>query len=422
MLNILFDAKILLNYKDKNDSRSGIYFFTYNVLCELIKRRDVNLVLWVDVKNLYYLKIMRRDLFPSVQLFYDVSEKCKWLFSVKAVLDCWWKNNLMRPVVRKPIALVRLFYEILLEHLFKGVYKKKLKKYDSFFEPFESVPTIVRQCPNIRCYSVLHDAIPFVMNYMGRRAQVGIRHQIEFSSDRDIFFCVSENTRKDFCRIFPKLTNINTITSLLAASPKFHAVRSMDALKRIKKKYCINFEKRYVFSLCTLEPRKNLIRAVRSFVAFLEKNKIEDLVWVMGGGHWESFVKTLKKNNVSWNPKYIIRAGYIDDEDLPVLYSNAEWFVYTSQYEGFGLPPLEAMQCGCPVITSNNSSLPEVVGDAGIMIDWDSDEQHIDAYEKYYFNEKLRKENSYKGLERAKSFSWEKTVDIIVNAIKKNIS
>ena len=73
------------------------------------------------------------------------------------------------------------------------------------------------------------------------------------------------------------------------------------------------------------------------------------------------------------------------------------------------MPPLEAMQCGCPVITSNNSSLPEVVGDAGIMIDWDSDEHHVDAYEKYYFNESLRKDNGLKGLERSRSFSWKKT-------------
>jgi glycosyltransferase involved in cell wall biosynthesis len=72
------------------------------------------------------------------------------------------------------------------------------------------------------------------------------------------------------------------------------------------------------------------------------------------------------------------------------------------------------MLCGCPVITSNNSSLPEVVGDAGIMIDWDSDEQHVEAYEKYYFNEKMRKEYGAKGLERSKLFSWKKTVDKMV--------
>ena len=83
------------------------------------------------------------------------------------------------------------------------------------------------------------------------------------------------------------------------------------------------------------------------------------------------------------------------------------------------MPPLEAMQCGCPVITSNNSSLPEVVGDAGIMIDWDSDEQHIDAYEKYYFDENLRKENGRRGMERSKKFSWDMTVAKMIDVMKK---
>ena len=75
------------------------------------------------------------------------------------------------------------------------------------------------------------------------------------------------------------------------------------------------------------------------------------------------------------------------------------------------------MQCGCPVITSNNSSLPEVVGDAGLMIDWDSEEQHVEAYVKYYFKEKLRKEYGHRGLERANLFSWKNTTDMILNKI-----
>lgn len=91
--------------------------------------------------------------------------------------------------------------------------------------------------------------------------------------------------------------------------------------------------------------------------------------------------------------------------------------MFTSQYEGFGLPPLEAMQCGCPVIASNNSSIPEVVGDAGLLIDWNSDEQHLAAFEKYYFDENLRDENRNKGLERAGMFSWEKTMAEIVSVM-----
>ena len=118
--------------------------------------------------------------------------------------------------------------------------------------------------------------------------------------------------------------------------------------------------------------------------------------------------------------RFYRKAGYIDDEDLAPLYSGAEWFVYTSQYEGFGLPPLEAMSCGCAVITSNNSSLPEVAGDAGIMIDWDNEEEHVQAYEKYYFNPEIRNEYAQKGLERAKQFSWQKCTDEMVKVMVKN--
>ena len=145
------------------------------------------------------------------------------------------------------------------------------------------------------------------------------------------------------------------------------------------------------------------------------------MVFVLGGSAWNGFIEKFEQE-VPEYAKYknkIIRAGYIDDEDLEILYSNAEWFVYTSQYEGFGMPPLEAMDCGCPVITSNNSSLPEVVGNAGIMIDWDSDEQHISAYEKYYFDAKYRQTMAQKGLKQATKFSWQKAADIMVETFQK---
>lgn len=152
---------------------------------------------------------------------------------------------------------------------------------------------------------------------------------------------------------------------------------------------------------------------------FVRKNQIEDMVFVLGGGAWKDFIVQFEKELGTLPENLIYRAGYVAEEDLPALYSGAEWFVYTSQYEGFGLPPLEAMQCGCPVITSNNSSLPEVVGDAGIMIDFDSDGQHVKAYETYYYDETYRQEMAEKGLERAKLFSWEKTADIILGQMQK---
>ena len=208
----------------------------------------------------------------------------------------------------------------------------------------------------------------------------------------------------------------------LAANDNFYHEKDTKKIKAVRTKYNIPADKKYVFSLCTLEPRKNLIRAVKTFIEFIKKNKIDDMVFVLGGAHWDEFIGKLE-SEIDDLGKYkdkIIRAGYIDDADLAALYSGAEWFVYTSQYEGFGLPPLEAMQCGCPVITSNTSSLPEVVGDAGIMIDWDNDEQHIAAYEKYYFDDKYRNDMAKSGLKHAKDFSWKHTVDIIINQMQKD--
>ena len=155
----------------------------------------------------------------------------------------------------------------------------------------------------------------------------------------------------------------------------------------------------------------------------IKKNNIQDMIFVIGGAGWNELIEKLQKGIPNFdNYKHLLlKAGYVNDEDLAPLYSGAEWFVYTSQYEGFGLPPLEAMSCGCPVITSNNSSLPEVVGDAGIMIDWDSDEQHIQAYEKYYYDENYRKEMAQKGLERSKQFSWEKCANQMIEVMERNV-
>jgi glycosyltransferase involved in cell wall biosynthesis len=144
------------------------------------------------------------------------------------------------------------------------------------------------------------------------------------------------------------------------------------------------------------------------------------LYFFLGGAAWDSYkgIYTKEINNISDEYKdKIMHLGYVDDGDVNVLYSNSLFFTFISKYEGFGMPPLEAMQAGTPVITSNNSSLPEVVGDAAIMIDCESEEQCIKAFETFYYNEDLRKAYVKKGIERAKLFTWKKTVDTMSEAI-----
>ena len=107
---------------------------------------------------------------------------------------------------------------------------------------------------------------------------------------------------------------------------------------------------------------------------------------------------------------------------MSALYSGAEMFIYPSFYEGFGMPVLEAMKCGLPVICSNTTSLPEVIGDCGIQINPYSDKELVEAMEKMYFDREFRDVCIRKGLERVKLFTWKKCVDIITNTIVTKVN
>ena len=129
---------------------------------------------------------------------------------------------------------------------------------------------------------------------------------------------------------------------------------------------------------------------------------------LIGGRGWRNDEVYKKIEELSFTIDVRV-LGYVPDDDLPALLSGAALFVYPSLYEGFGMPPLEAMACGTPVITSNASSLPEVVGDAALSVDPNDVEGLAEAMHRVLRNAELCKELRRKGLERAKLFSWEET-------------
>lgn len=366
-IKILFDASVLNNIFNNNSSRSGIFWTAFNLLKSLSQIQNVNLYLYSDNfdKTKRFINYVKDDIFNI-----------------------------------KP---------------FDG----DIKEMDVVFSPYKKIHNSIRNS-GIPCYTLLHDCIPLILpQYFGEYTKGWFCELFNSLNSQDYYFSNSEYTKKDFLRLCSQLNEKQIITIPLATNLSYKPNKNLT--DEIREKYNIPTDKKYLFSLCSLEPRKNLIRVVRTFIQFIEKNKIDDLVFVLGGGAWGGFIEKLEKE-VSDYQKYkdkIIRAGYVADEDLEVLYSNAEWFVYTSQYEGFGMPPLEAMSCGTAVITSNNSSLPEVVGDAGQTIDWDSDEQHIEAYEKYYFDKSYRDTMAKKGLCRSKLFSWDDATKIMVEQFKK---
>lgn len=369
MKTIIYDATILTSAANKNSNRSGIFFTAYNIALELNNNKNVKLMFYCDPGSVGALK--------------DAIKKCM------------------------PEFLNVRFHNL------QGSFKPGT----CFLSPVFKAPDAISKNSSVQKYTILYDTIPYLFpEYFGITAKRGeethwlaqLVKQIK-NSPNDKYFAISEATKRDFLKLIPSLRPEQVIVAPLASSDNFYQGTRKQTVAALKK-YNLPTDKKYVFSLCSLEPRKNLIRAVKTFIEFIKKNKIDDIVFVLGGAHWDAFIGKLE-SEIKDLGKYkdkIIRAGYIDDEDLAPLYSGAEWFVYTSQYEGFGLPPLEAMQCGCPVITSNNSSLPEVVGNAAQMIDWDSDAQHIAAYKKYYFDEKYRKSMAKEGLKQSQCFSWKK--------------
>jgi glycosyltransferase involved in cell wall biosynthesis len=175
-------------------------------------------------------------------------------------------------------------------------------------------------------------------------------------------------------------------------------------------------EGHYFLFVGSLEPRKNLSRLLKAW----EKahRRLPDDTWlVVAGAKGRSQVFTGVA--LEQLPPRVHLTGYVSDEDLPALYSGALAVVYPSLYEGFGLPPLEAMACGTPVVTSNRSALPEVVGDAGVLVDPYDTDAIAQALAEALENTGLREELSRRGLERARRFTWPQVAEQTVRVYKE---
>ncbi len=192
---------------------------------------------------------------------------------------------------------------------------------------------------------------------------------------------------------------------------KFHDMYSNEEILGMRKKY--KLDEKYFLYLGTLEPRKNILRLLEGYKIVCDKygNVIPKLV-IAGGKGWfyQSIFEFVKENDLQERVNFI---GYVDEPDVAKLMFDAQIFLFPSLYEGFGMPPLEAMACGTPVIVSNAASLPEVVGDAGILVNPCSEREIAEAIEDLWMNPEKREILSAKGKERAKIFSWKKSSKLL---------
>jgi len=260
---------------------------------------------------------------------------------------------------------------------------------------------------DIKKILTIHDLIPFFIDeqksFQNRHLWVPL---LKFAHKKNTCIIADSNNTKRDCEKYLHIPTEKIRVIPLAADPVFQQHENIDVIKsRIATRFGI--EPPFLFYTGSLMPRKNIRRLIEAFRILKRKSYPHTLVI---GGPDTTCPRDLREIITNENmQRDVLFTGYVTKEDLVDMYNAAEIFVYPSLYEGFGIPPLEAMACGTPVVTSNTSSLPEVVGDAGILIDPMDAKKLADAIEVLILDEGYRIDLSKNGLERAKIFSWERT-------------
>lgn len=366
---VVFDSTILLNLNRPGTSRTGIFFVALNLAKALSTQEDITLAFYVNSSSFSEMTEVLSDIFGENHGFRIYTELSNFG-------DC-----------------------------------------STFLSPAFVIPKFIRENKSIKKSYILHDCIPLIF-----AGDYGARQQWWFDlfndiSDKDLCFANSNSTKSDFCRYKQELHEDQVDVIPLGVSETFQVIQDAEVIKDIRDKYGITTN-RYVLSLCSLEPRKNVRTAIESFITFVRRNNIEDLSFVLVGQKWSEFDLHLDQLNLTAvEASKLVFTGYSPDEDLSALYSGADFFVYTSLYEGFGMPILEAMTCGTPVITSNLSSMPEIAGDAALLVDPGSVEEHVNAIYKLYYSPEQKEKLVKLGFEQLKKYSWEECAKMIVNRI-----
>lgn len=233
---------------------------------------------------------------------------------------------------------------------------------------------------------------------------------------------VSQSTKQDIVRFF-KIPEDKIRVIYEGIDPGFFLIRDYGLIDQVKKKHGILGE--YILYVGTLEPRKNIVRLIKAFGALKKMGQIKHKLVIVGKKGWlfEDIFETINSLNLK---EEVIFTGYVPRNELNILYNAADLFVYPSLYEGFGFPPVEAMACGTPVVTSNNSSLPEVVGDAAIKVNPYKEREISEAIYEIISNKKKKEELIKRGLERVKHFSWnraaEETLEVYLEVFMKRVN
>lgn len=306
----------------------------------------------------------------------------------------------------------RLPFRFLLEQFFIPLLalRYRIDVVHSLHYSFPLVPMFAKKVVTI------HDMTMFLMPDMHLPSKVRYFQFFIGAAARraDALSFVSHSSQEDFLKLFPQPAPSCSIVPLGKGS-QFGPDLDPQRIKEVVRKYGIM--QPFVLYLGTIEPRKNLVRLTEAFSSLTKTHPSHSLVIAgMKGWMYESLFELVRTLGLETR---VVFTGFVSEEDKPYLIRGAEIFAYVSLYEGFGIPVLEALACGTPTLTSNTSSIPEITGDAALLIDPSNTQEIAAGLERLLGDAPLRDQLSVKSISQAARFSWSHTAADTLNVYRK---
>jgi glycosyltransferase involved in cell wall biosynthesis len=394
-MNIAIDGRTITS------QTTGIGQYTYNL---------VKTILSIDTENKYILFLSEPQ--------NDIQAKNLIKINIEGyermILNRYWENFLL------PKYLQLYSVQVYFSPAYALPFLPRINRYFPFIPPLFNLDYYFNTKKKVKYVVTIHDVITYVCpQYFTPKMRMWqslfVPNVVKLA---DHIITVSETTKNDLLKLFhvdPK--KISAIAPWF--NTQFKPIVDESIKRNVRERY--KLPKKFILYLGTIEPRKNILGIIKAYTMLPKILQNEFTLVIAGGIGWyaENIIEEITKLKTTHN---IILPGYIRHEDLPVLYTLASVFVFPSFYEGFGSPPLESMACGTPVITSNNSAMPEAVGNAAILIDPSDTTALSKSIENILTDDNLS--NSYRtlGFQRVQQFNPKKLAEETIQLFSKLIS
>ncbi len=384
----------------------------YSLAKQLMARNDIELSLCAadNLKVLYHALEFARDEFPVPFL---ASSALSPLY--KLVGPAVWELEKLKSPSFAQRLQIKTGRRLLRAMEKPSLERKHLLGMDVFHSGFYPLPKCSLGVPGLRRFLTICDVANLRNPGFAWGGDEFLKQILDSLSPDDRVIAISQATKDNLCALRKDLAPERVSVVPLAASPSF--VRQDDplALRDVREKLALG-DCPFFLCVSTLDKRKNVRKLLEAFHLWALQQKDRHTLLVLAGfqGNGASAIHEYLSAHPALRSRVVL-PGFIPDSDLRCLYSAALAFIYPSLEEGFGLPVLEAMQCGVPVATSRSGALEEVVGKSGILFDPVNAESIAEALHDLFVDSKRRERLSLLGLERAKQFSWGRTANQLVS-------